>query len=126
MLNLHVRPAVNRVVDPVARALIRVGVTADMVTIVGTLGVAAGAAGFYPRGALFGGTVFITCFIFSDLIDGAIARNRGTSGSWGAFLDSTLDRVGDSMIFGSLIWWYADRGNEPWLAGLALFCLVGG
>jgi CDP-diacylglycerol--glycerol-3-phosphate 3-phosphatidyltransferase len=126
MLNLHVRPALNRILDPVARALVRLGVTADMVTVIGTLGVAAGAAGFYPRGALFAGTVFIACFIFSDLIDGAIARNRGTTGTWGAFLDSTLDRVGDTVIFGTLVWWYAAGGDEPVLAGLALFCLVGG
>jgi CDP-diacylglycerol--glycerol-3-phosphate 3-phosphatidyltransferase len=126
MLNLHVRPALNRVLDPVARGLSRLGVTADMVTVIGTLGVAGGAVGFYPRGSLFGGTVFITCFVFSDLIDGAIARARGTTGKWGAFLDSTLDRVGDTAIFGSLVWWYAARGDEHVLAGLALFCLVGG
>jgi CDP-diacylglycerol--glycerol-3-phosphate 3-phosphatidyltransferase len=126
MLNLHVRPALNRVLQPVAGGLIRLGVTADVVTVIGTLGVAAGAAAFYPRGALFGGTVFITCFIFTDLIDGAIARARGSSGRWGAFLDSTLDRVGDGAIFGGLLWWYAGGGDEPILAALAFFCLVGG
>lgn len=126
MLNLHVRPALNRLLDPFAAALVRMGVTPDAVTVVGTLGVAAGAAAFYPRGALFGGTVFITCFIFTDLVDGAIARARGTSGRWGAFLDSTLDRVGDGAIFGALVWWYAGGGDQPVLAALALGCLVGG
>ncbi|MDX6285370.1 MAG: CDP-diacylglycerol---glycerol-3-phosphate 3-phosphatidyltransferase [Frankiales bacterium] len=126
MLNLHVRPALNRILNPIASALVRVGITPDAVTILGTLGVVVGATAFYPRGALFGGTVFITGFIFTDLIDGAMARARGTSGKWGAFLDSTLDRVGDGAIFGSLLWWYAAGGNEHVLAGLALFCLVGG
>src|SRR4051812_12085490 len=126
MLNLHIRPALNRLLTPLAGGLARVGVTPDVVTVIGTLGVATGAAAFYPRGSLFGGTVFITCFVFSDLIDGAIARARGTTGPWGAFLDSTLDRVGDGAIFGALIWWYAAGGDEPILAGLAFFCLVGG
>jgi CDP-diacylglycerol--glycerol-3-phosphate 3-phosphatidyltransferase len=126
MLNLHVRPALNRVLNPIAGGLVRLGVSPDAVTILGTLGVTAGATAFYPRGSLFGGTVFITCFIFTDLIDGAMARIRGTSGKWGAFLDSTLDRVGDGAIFASLVWWYAARGNEHVLAGLAMFCLIGG
>jgi CDP-diacylglycerol--glycerol-3-phosphate 3-phosphatidyltransferase len=126
MLNLTIRPALNRLLDPVARGLVRLGVTPDLVTVLGTLGVVTGAVAFYPRGSLFGGTVFITCFVFSDLIDGAIARARGTSGNWGAFLDSTLDRAGDGAIFGALVWWYAAEGDEHVLAGLALFCLVGG
>jgi CDP-diacylglycerol--glycerol-3-phosphate 3-phosphatidyltransferase len=126
MLNLHVRPALTGILNPIATGLVRLGVTPDAVTIAGTLGVAAGATAFYPRGSLFCGTVFITCFIFTDLIDGAMARVRGTTGKWGAFLDSTLDRVGDGAIFGSLVWWYAAGGDEPWLAGLSLFCLVGG
>jgi CDP-diacylglycerol--glycerol-3-phosphate 3-phosphatidyltransferase len=126
MLNLHIRPVLNRLTQPVASGLIRLGVTPDAVTVLGTVGVAAGAVAFYPRGALFGGTVFITCFVFSDLIDGAMARARGTTGPWGAFLDSTLDRVGDGAIFGSLVWWYAADGDETVLAALALFCLVGG
>ena len=126
MLSLHIRPALNRILEPTAAGLVRIGVTADVVTVIGTLGVVTGASAFYPRGALFGGTVFITCFIFTDLIDGAIARAAGSSGKWGAFLDSTMDRAGDGAIFGALVWWYAARGNEHWLAALALFCLVGG
>ena len=50
----------------------------------------------------------------------------GSNRRWGAFLDSTLDRVGDGAIFGGLVWWYCRYGNEPWLAGLALACLIGG
>jgi CDP-diacylglycerol--glycerol-3-phosphate 3-phosphatidyltransferase len=126
MLGLHARPALNRMLAPIGTALVRLGVTADMITIIGTIGVATGAFVFFPRGHLFGGTIFITCFVFSDLIDGLVARARGTSGPWGAWLDSTLDRIGDGAIFGSLVWWYAAGGDEPILAGLTLGCLVGG
>jgi CDP-diacylglycerol--glycerol-3-phosphate 3-phosphatidyltransferase len=126
MLGLHARPALNRTLAPIGTGLVRLGVTADMITIIGTIGVATGAFVFFPRGHLFGGTVFITCFVFSDLIDGLVARARGTSGPWGAWLDSTLDRIGDGAIFGSLVWWYAAGGDQPILAGLTLACLVGG
>jgi CDP-diacylglycerol--glycerol-3-phosphate 3-phosphatidyltransferase len=126
MLNLHARDAINRITGPIGRGLVRVGVTADMITIIGTLGVTTGAVVFYPRGSLFGGTVFITCFVFSDLIDGAVARARGTTGRWGAFLDSTCDRIGDGAIFGGLLWWYAGPGHQRVLGALTLACLVGG
>ena len=126
MLNLHARPALNRMLAPIGRGLVRLGVTPDAITIVGTIGVATGAFVFYPRGHLFGGTVFITCFVFSDLIDGVVARARGTSGPWGAWLDSTLDRIGDGAVFGTLVWWYAGGGHQPILGGLTLACLVGG
>jgi CDP-diacylglycerol--glycerol-3-phosphate 3-phosphatidyltransferase len=126
MLNLHARDAINRIVGPTGRGLARLGVTPDMLTIVGTLGVTIGAVVFYPQGSLFGGTVFITCFVFFDLLDGAVARARGTTGRWGAFLDSTCDRIGDGAIFGGLLWWYAGPGHERVLGALTLACLIGG
>ena len=126
MLNSHVRPALSRVVTPLGAALARAGVTPDAVTIVGTVGVAVGALAFYPRGRFLAGTLFITAFVFGDMLDGAVARARGSSGPWGAFLDSTLDRVADAAVFGGLLLWFAGVGNSPVLAGVTLFCLVGG
>jgi CDP-diacylglycerol--glycerol-3-phosphate 3-phosphatidyltransferase len=99
-------------------------VSPDLVTVIGTIGVAGGALGFFTRGVFFLGTVIITLFVFSDLIDGVIARARGISSKWGAFLDSTSDRVGDGAVFGSLVIWYAGDGDSLPLAGAALTCLV--
>jgi phosphatidylglycerophosphate synthase len=50
----------------------------------------------------------------------------GSSGPWGAFLDSTLDRVGDGAIFGALALWYAGDGNDTTLCAVALYDLVAG
>jgi len=72
------------------------------------------------------GTLVITAFVFSDMLDGAVARVRGTSGAWGAFLDSTLDRIGDGAIFGALALWYAGRGHSPTMCAVALYDLVAG
>jgi CDP-diacylglycerol--glycerol-3-phosphate 3-phosphatidyltransferase len=126
MLGIHARPQINKVTEPVARRLAGWGVTPDALTIVGTVGVAGGALGFYPRGHFFLGTLVITAFVFSDLLDGAVARVRGSSGRWGAFLDSTLDRIGDGAVFGALALWYAGDGNSTTLCAVALYDLVAG
>src|SRR5829696_7081927 len=100
MLNRFARALFTRIFRPIAAFLVRRGVSPDVVTFIGTLGVAGAALGFYPQGEFFWGTVVITCFVFSDLIDGTMARMTDRSSRWGAWLDSTLDRVGDAAIFG--------------------------
>jgi CDP-diacylglycerol--glycerol-3-phosphate 3-phosphatidyltransferase len=126
MLNRFARALLTRLMTPVARALLAAGVSPDVVTIVGTLGVCVGALGFYPRHEFFWGTIVVTVFVFSDSIDGIMARMSQRSSSWGAFLDSTLDRVGDAAVFGGLVLYFA-RNQHPgdeFLAALALTCLV--
>jgi CDP-diacylglycerol---glycerol-3-phosphate 3-phosphatidyltransferase len=126
MLSLHARGAVGKVVTPVAARLARAGVSPDVITIIGTLGVSGAALAFFPRGHFLVGTLVITAFVFSDTLDGAIARQTEASSVWGAFLDSTLDRVGDAAVFGSLVLWYAGGGHSRLYAGLALLCLAAG
>jgi CDP-diacylglycerol--glycerol-3-phosphate 3-phosphatidyltransferase len=124
MLNKYARALFTKIFTPVARLLLKLGISPDVVTVVGTLGVCAGALGFYPRHEFFWGTIVITLFVFSDTVDGVMARMSGRSGRWGAYLDSTLDRVGDSAIFGGLVLWYAGKGDDFLMAGLALACLI--
>lgn len=114
----------NRLFSPVADGLIKIGVTPDMVTWVGTIGVSFGALFFFPQGNFFWGTLFITAFVFSDIVDGTMARKLGRSSKYGAFLDSTLDRVGDAAVFGGLALWYAWEGDSPTYLCLSLACLV--
>lgn len=124
MLNKYARALFARIFTPLANLLIRLHVSPDAVTIVGTLGVAAGALIWYPQGQLFWGTVVITLFVFSDIVDGLMARALGRSGRWGAFLDSTLDRLGDGAVFAGLIVWFYTGGNNHAIAALALACLI--
>ncbi|NEA32711.1 phosphatidylinositol phosphate synthase [Streptomyces sp. SID13031] len=117
----------TKVIAPIANLLLKLGVSADAVTLVGTIGVCAGALIFFPRGHIWLGAVVITCFVFSDLIDGYMARTSGTSSKWGSYLDSTLDRLGDGAIFGGLVLYYAgSAGDTPWMAGVTLWALVMG
>ena len=108
MLNRFARAFFTKLFTPVARLLLRLGISPDVVTVVGTVGVCVGALAFYPRGTSSSGARSSSrVFVFSDTVDGIMARMSGRSSSWGAYLDSTLDRVGDAAIFGGLVLYYA-------------------
>jgi CDP-diacylglycerol--glycerol-3-phosphate 3-phosphatidyltransferase len=124
MLNRFARAFATRLLTPLARLFLKLGVSPDVVTIVGTLGVCFGALAFYARHQFFWGSIIIGVFALSDSLDGVMARLSGRSTKWGAYLDSTLDRVADSAIFGGLVLWYSGDGNIPYLAALALACLI--
>jgi len=126
MLNRFARALFTRIFRPVAAFLVRHGVSPDVVTLVGTLGVVAGALGFYPRGEFLWGTLFITAFVFSDLVDGTMARMLERPSRWGAWLDSTLDRVGDAAVFVGIALWFAGDGDDTLLLVLSLYCLSSG
>ncbi len=124
MLNA-LRPLFAKLLTPLGQALARTPVTPNMVTVAGTLGVAIGALWLFPTGHLFVGTLVCWGFAMFDMLDGLLARVKGSSGPWGAFLDSTLDRVGDAAVFSGLAIYLA-RGHQWGLAGVALYCLVAG
>ena len=119
-------PAIDRLLGPITGALARTPVTPNALTIIGTVGVSAGALTLYPTGHLFAGTMVCWFFVMADMLDGALARVKGTTGSFGAFLDSTLDRVADASVFAGLAAWFVLGGHSKLMAGVALFCLVTG
>ena len=115
---------------PLGDLFLKWGIKPDWVTWVGTIGVSAAALWFFPRGQFFVGVLVITAFVFSDIIDGYMARKSGQSSKWGAFLDSTLDRFADAAVFGGLVLYYAgdkpkaDLGDPRIYLYLSLACLV--
>jgi CDP-diacylglycerol--glycerol-3-phosphate 3-phosphatidyltransferase len=111
---------------PFVRLFIKLGISPDTVTFVGTVGVCAGALVFFPTGYLLTGCIFITVFVFSDLIDGKMARELGRSSRFGAFWDSTLDRFGDGAIFAGLALYFAGSGDSYLYVCVSLYCLVMG
>src|SRR3954470_7418844 len=116
----------TKIVSPIATLLIRLGVSPDVVTLVGTVGVCAGALIFFPQGKLLTGVLVITAFVFSDLIDGHMARTTGRVSKFGAFWDSTLDRVGDGAIFIGLALYFAWGEPSRLYLVLCLVCLLMG
>jgi CDP-diacylglycerol--glycerol-3-phosphate 3-phosphatidyltransferase len=123
MLNVLARARISRVLDPIGSGLHRAGVSPDVVTVAGTVCVVAASIGFVARGHLLLGIIAVTLSVCTDMLDGAIARARGTASRWGAFLDSTMDRVADCTIFACLAYWLAGAGR-PGAAAAALTCLV--
>jgi CDP-diacylglycerol--glycerol-3-phosphate 3-phosphatidyltransferase len=125
MLNVLARARISRVLDPIGAALARAGVSPDVVTVVGTIGVVVGSLVFVARGELLIGMLVVAVSVLTDMLDGAIARASGRTSRWGAFLDSTMDRIADGAAFGSLAFWLATEGRKS-EAAAALFCLVAG
>ncbi len=116
----------TKVWAPLGDLLLTMGVSPNTVTLVGTLGVCAGALICFPQGWLLAGVLVVTAFVFSDMVDGYMARTSGQTSAYGAFLDSTLDRVGDAAIFGGLAMYYVGPGDSEWKAALAIYCLTMG
>ena len=114
------------VLAPIVTLFIRLGISPDTVTFVGTIGVAAGALVFFPQGMLLVGVLVVTAFVFSDLVDGQMARRMGRSSKFGAFWDSTLDRIGDGAVFGGLALYFAGPGDSYLYLCVTLYCLVMG
>ncbi|HEY5515467.1 MAG TPA: CDP-alcohol phosphatidyltransferase family protein [Pengzhenrongella sp.] len=120
----HLRGVLTKVVTPLADLLLRRGVSPDAVTISGTAAVVVAALWLFPTGHLLVGSLAIGVFVLTDSIDGTMARRSGRSSSWGAFLDSTLDRFADAAIFSGLVLWFSGLGDDRLTAVLALACLV--
>lgn len=120
------RPGLARLLTPAGRALARTPVTPNMLTVTGTVGMTAGALSLFPTGHLFAGTMVCTGFVLTDMLDGTLARIQGSTGVFGAFLDSTLDRISDAAVFAGIAIWLVRGGHDRMLAAVALFCLVAG
>jgi CDP-diacylglycerol--glycerol-3-phosphate 3-phosphatidyltransferase len=105
--NGKIRAISAKRIDPIARRFLKFGVTPDEVTIVGALLACLISFQFLSQGSFLLGGILISLVGLADLLDGTMARLSNTSGPWGSFLDSTLDRIVDGAIYGSLIFWYA-------------------
>lgn len=124
MISSFLRAPVTRVVEPTARVLIKRGVTPNQVTMIGAVGTTGTSVIFFTQGEFFIGTMVMLIFIFSDLVDGTMARLSGATSRFGAFLDSTSDRIVDAALVGSLTYYLFTQ--EDSLQIVAWFALIGG
>ncbi len=122
--NAVMRARVAGVVEPVARGLLKVGLSPDTVTWLGATAVIVSSLAFIIPGHFLIGGIFFGVLALSDLLDGTMARISGTSGPWGAFLDSTLDRVVDAAVLGSVIVYYINHPAQSWIVPVGLLALV--
>jgi CDP-diacylglycerol--glycerol-3-phosphate 3-phosphatidyltransferase len=121
---LMTRAAYEKLSRPVAKAALRAGFTPDSITIIGTAGTVIAALTLFPIGQLWWGAFAVCVFVLADMLDGAMARERGGGTRFGAVLDATCDRIGDGAVFCGLLWWAAFGLKSTSLVVATLICLV--
>lgn len=114
------RARVRLIAVPVALILGKLGLTPNALTIIGFLGTCVAAAAAGAQLWLLAGILVIAFGIF-DLFDGALARATNQTSTFGAFLDSTLDRTGENLVYAGVAIGCAARG---WTLGVALAALA--
>ena len=125
MISASIKAPVTRVITPLCRWLLKVGVTANLLSAIGGLGASISAIAFFSHGNYFWGMVVTLFFILFDLLDGTLARMSDSGGStWGALLDSTLDRISDAAVLGSLAYFLMKSHDR--LVPVLIVALVAG
>ena len=107
MLGQHGRGLTKALFTPLALAMARVGITPDMLTVAGMVLTVGVAVATLPQGRFLAGPPLLALALVGDSFDGILARATGRSSVFGAFLDSTLDRLADGAVFASLAAWAA-------------------
>ena len=125
--NASARQVLSGIVTPVAKSLIRLKVSADAVTVFGAIATIACAVVFVPSGRFIIASFTIGLLSLSDLLDGTMARLTKSDSRWGAFLDSTLDRVVDAAVLISISAYFlsAMGKNDKALAATAVALVMG-
>jgi CDP-diacylglycerol--glycerol-3-phosphate 3-phosphatidyltransferase len=119
--NAKSRSIAAHVLDPVAKALLAMRLSASAVTVLGAIGSIAVAVTCIAHGRFLLAAILMLPLAGADAIDGTMARIARTQGPWGSFLDSTTDRFTDGAIFAAISWWCMSQGDT----GTAIAALVG-
>lgn len=125
MLSLHARRPATILMEPIAKAALKAGLTPNFVTVIGTIAAVAVAVIFIPTDHLVLAAVLTAMFTALDLVDGTMARLRGGGTAFGATLDATCDRLTDGALFGAICLWliYVDQAHPAHIV-VALTVLV--
>jgi len=111
------------ILDPIGRLLNNLGLMPNTITLLGLAGNTAGAI-LLARGEMFWGGILILLMGPVDALDGTMARLRGMASDFGAFVDSVTDRYSELVIFGGLLYYFADQRNI--LAAILVFVAAAG
>src|ERR671916_1569688 len=118
-----IKQAYVRLIDPVADWFVRWRVHPNTITVIGTLCTIAGGV-IYGTGHIRTAGWFLGLTALFDVLDGTVARRTGRSTVFGAFYDSTLDRVADGFVLGGLAAFFAlDAAHRS--VPMVVTCLLG-
>ena len=123
MLHRSIKAPVTRVITPLCRGLLKAGITPNLMSAFGGVGSSLAAVLLFGSGHFFAATVVTTALVLFDLLDGTMARLSNTTSRWGAMLDSTLDRISDAAILGSIAYWLSKSHDRALPLVLALLIL---
>jgi CDP-diacylglycerol---glycerol-3-phosphate 3-phosphatidyltransferase len=112
LLSARIKEAGRSVLAPVVRLAVRLHLTANTVTVIGFLIVVV-ASSLVASGQLLWGAAILTAGSLLDAVDGALARATGGTTAFGGFLDSTLDRAAEAVLFGGVAAYYLSSSPEP-------------
>jgi CDP-diacylglycerol--glycerol-3-phosphate 3-phosphatidyltransferase len=111
------------ITEPIAGFFNRLGLMPNTMTLLGLAGNVAGAI-LLSQGYMFWGGILILVMGPVDALDGTMARLRGMAGSFGAFVDSVTDRYSELIIFGGLIYYYAQQNDM--ISTIAVYAAAAG
>ncbi|WP_040652500.1 phosphatidylinositol phosphate synthase [Ruania albidiflava] len=129
VLGNHGRGFTAAVFGPLAHLLVRLRVSPNVVTVIGTVATSAAALLLLPPGHLVAGVLVVLVLAFADSVDGLMARELGRESAFGAYLDSTMDRITDAAIFTALGLYLLGQDEQRWQGlglGLAMACVFAG
>jgi CDP-diacylglycerol--glycerol-3-phosphate 3-phosphatidyltransferase len=128
MLQSRLRGPVSVLITPICRFLLQIGLRANHLTVIGAFGSSICAIYFFSQGKFLVGTLLVTIFLLTDLLDGTMARlSSGTGTKWGAFLDSTVDRIADAALLIGILAYISEQSGKNfsrWSEALVLATLV--
>lgn len=125
MLGVHGRKPARVLVEPVARLMIKLGVTPNQLTVASATIAVLVAVILIPTGHLVWAAILTGIFAAFDMIDGTVARMQGGGTKFGATLDASCDRITDGVLFAAITWWLVYTYDAPQsLVAASLICLA--
>jgi CDP-diacylglycerol--glycerol-3-phosphate 3-phosphatidyltransferase len=98
------------ILDPIGTFLNRTGLTPNAITLLGLAGTTVGAY-ILSQGKMTTGAIVLLLSVLVDALDGTMARLRGESSDFGAFVDSVSDRYAEFITFGGLLYYFLSQEN---------------
>jgi CDP-diacylglycerol--glycerol-3-phosphate 3-phosphatidyltransferase len=112
LVSARAKEAARAVLAPVVRLAVALGLTPNGITLLG-FAVVVVAAALVGTGNLLAGAVVLTAGSLLDAVDGALARATGVSSAFGGFLDSTLDRAAEAVLYGGIAAYFLQAAVDP-------------
>ncbi len=119
------KDAARGALAPVVRLAIALHLTPNTITVIGLL-ITLGASVLVAGGWLLLGAALLTAGSLLDAVDGALARAQGGGTSFGSFLDSTLDRAGEAVLYAGIVTWFLATMDDPIVPVVAAFVALAG